>query len=93
MQSESVIVVVSGGCVSDVLGVPENQYEVFDWDNFRDDPQSYVEYSGGLESEYFQTIKDLAPVMFDEIKGAYDDAVAKAEAELRKDPFWDVPAA
>jgi hypothetical protein len=88
MNGEPVIVVVEGGCVSDVLGV--HSYDVFDWDNFKDNPVAYWEENGGDDSEYFGTIKDLSPTLFDEIKQKVDDARREMEAERHKDPFCDV---
>jgi hypothetical protein len=91
MSEEPIIVVVQGGCVSDVLGV--QNYDVFDWDNYSDNPVAYVADSGGWDSEYFESIKDLSPGLYSDIRKEYDRAVAFAEIERRKDPFCDVPAA
>ncbi len=37
------LVVVEGGCVSDVLSLHPVEYDIWDWDNFQDDPVSYWE--------------------------------------------------
>jgi hypothetical protein len=89
-MSGQIIVVVQGGCVTDVLGV--QSYNVFDWDNFEDNPESYVEDNGGLEGEFFQQIEDLSPDLFADIEDAYYKAVRYREDQRRKDPFCDVPA-
>lgn len=88
MAGEPIIVVVDGGCVQDVLGV--ECYDVFDWDNFNDNPIAYWEENG--ESEMMQVIRDTTPSLYEEIVERVEKVKARQENEKRKDPFWMVEA-
>jgi hypothetical protein len=90
MQSEPIIVMVRGRCITDVIGV--KAYDVFDWDNFENNPEVYVEDRGGLDGEYFQTISNLSQDAFADIEDAYYKAIRYRADQKHKDPFWMVEA-
>ena len=70
----SPLVIVVGGCVTDVLGV--KSYSVWDWDNFEDNPVAYWEdYRTDEERELVRRLFD--PEAYADILAA----VSKARLE------------
>jgi hypothetical protein len=94
VQSEPVIVVMEGGCVNDVLGV--QNFDIFDWDDFIDNPLAYWDDRGSSGSEYWGSIESLSPKLYREIEDrvatAQAEALQKENAKQLSDPFWMVDA-
>ena len=66
MQNEPVIVVVEGGCVTNVLGI--RHYYTFDWADFDEDPIAYWDDRGSSGSEYWATIESLSPELYKSVE-------------------------
>ena len=77
MQSEPVIVVLQGGCVLDVLGA--QNHNIFDWDDFDDDPIAYWDDHGSSGSEYWATIESLSPELYKSVEKRIALEQTKAE--------------
>lgn len=88
------LVIVEGGCVSDVLSLHPVEYDIWDWDDFSDSP---LDYWGGRTPEQQAGIKALvSPSVYRDIMIAVaqeQHEMDKQEQEERdRDPFHEVPA-
>lgn len=87
------IVVVEGGIVQEVLNV-RGGYDVWDWDDFKDQPSDYWEempddFRANIRASFSaEAIRQIEEVLAEDIEMAYELENKRKAA----DPFWMVPA-
>ena len=93
---EIILVVVEGGIVQDVLSDTGRtvDYNVWDWNDFEDDPVSYWEEKTDASKAVYR--RTVHPEVYADMIKRYNRAKKREqderEAEQSKDPFRDVPA-
>lgn len=81
------VVVLEGGCVSDVLSLHPVEYEVWDWDDFNDNPIVYWQ-----DREDKDVLKDVFdPEVYEDILKTLKEAEEEERDRIKSIPFHDVP--
>lgn len=81
------LVVLEGGCVTDVLSLHPVEHDIWDWDDFNDNPKIYWEDRDDKEE-----LKELFdPSVYDEILKTVKEQEEEEREKIESVPFHNVP--